>query len=305
MLLELNDINRSLRQDPAAYIAQCDALYGQRVQDAADQIKERLRHSRIILLSGPSASGKTTTASRLKKALYERGIYCHMISLDDYYKSKSTPGFPRTKDGSPDLESPLALETELLNEHLNLLDRGEKILVPHFDFQNQRQAPEAARPLQLRENEAVIFEGIHGLNPMLTDRNPEATRLFVSTASSVAHRNMEVFNRVWMRVVRRMVRDFNFRAASAEETLGMWRNVRLGEKRYISPYKSSAHITIDTTHGYEVSAFRPFAEPMLRSLQHNAQPELTEKILAGLVQFEPVEVSLLPRDSLFMEEFMK
>ena len=304
MRIELSKINEAVRSDARGFIEECDALYDSRVAAAADAIKERLKQSRVILLAGPSSSGKTTTAGRVKRAMEKRGIFCHMISLDDYYRSKNEPGYPLTPEGEPDLETPLALQLELLNEHLSMLDKGEEIMVPHFDFRLQRRVEEDAWPLRLKENEAVIFEGIHGLNPLLTQHHPEATRLFVSTATSVYDGDIEVFDRVWMRVLRRMVRDFNFRSADAEETLGLWRNVRLGEKHYISPYKNTAHIAIDTTHGYEVSAFRKTAEPMLLNLRENAQPRLTKNILEGLESFEPLALDLLPASCLLKEEFL-
>ena len=304
MRIELDDINFALRTDPKGFVRRCDNLYDNRIDKAAELVVSRLKRSRVALLAGPSSSGKTTTASRIKKALAARGVHAHMISLDDYYRSKSEPDVPRTKDGEFDLEAPEGLDTALLGRHLEALDRGEEILVPHFDFQLQAQVPEKFRRLKLHENEVVIFEGIHGLNPMLTDKNPEATRLFVSTASSVYDNDVEVFDRVWMRVLRRMVRDFYFRASTAEETLTMWRNVRLGEKKYITPFKGSAHYAIDSSLGYEVAAFRSIAEPMLIEAEQHPQPKLVDLILEGLESFDPLDPATLPETSLLKEEFL-
>lgn len=304
MRIELDEINYALRTDPKGFVARCDALYNNRVGKAADLVVSRLKNSRVVLLAGPSSSGKTTTASRVKKALADRGVYAHMISLDDYYRSKQEPDFPRTRDGELDLEAPEGLDTALLGRHLEALDKNEEIVVPHFDFQLQAQVPEKFQTLRLRDHEVVIFEGIHGLNPMLTGKNPEATRLFVSTASSIYDNDVEVFDRVWMRVLRRIVRDYNFRSASAEETLGMWRNVRLGEKKYITPFKSSAHYAIDSALGYEVAAFRPIAEPMLIQLEEHPQPKLVDLILEGLESFDPLDPATLPETSLLKEEFL-
>lgn len=304
MRIELHDINSALRTDAKSYVAQCDALYNNRVGKAADLVVSRLARSRVVLLAGPSSSGKTTTASRVRKALEERGVFAHMISLDDYYRSKAEPDFPRTRDGELDLEAPEGLDTVLLGKHLEALDRGEEILVPHFDFKLQSQVPEKFKTLQLHDHEVVIFEGLHGLNPLLTGKNPEATRLFVSTASSVYENDIEVFDRVWMRVLRRIVRDYNFRAASAEETLGMWRNVRVGERKYISPYKKNAHYAIDSSLGYEVAAFRTIAEPMLIKLEEHPQPKLVDLILEGLQSFDPIDPMSIPESSLLREEFL-
>ena len=304
MRIELSEINRAIETDPMGYVAQCDELYNSRINKAADIVVSRLAMSRVVLLAGPSSSGKTTTASRVKKALAERGIFAHMVSLDDYYRPKHDPDFPKTRSGDPDLEAPEALDIDLLGQHLELLDEGREILVPHFDFRRQSQAPEHFWRLKLHEHEAVIFEGIHGLNPILTEKNPEATRLFVSTASSVYDEDVEVFDRVWMRVLRRIVRDYNYRASSAEETLGMWKNVRYGEKRFISPYKKYAHYAIDSSHGYEVAAFRPIAEPMLLKLEEHPQPKLVDLILEGLESFTPLDPMSLPESSLLREEFL-
>ena len=304
MRLELDDINLALRADPKGYVSRCDALYNSRVNKAAELIVNRQNRSRVALLAGPSSSGKTTTATRIRRALEARGVYAHMISLDDYYRLKSEPDFPRTKDGELDLEAPEGLDTALLGRHLEALDRGEEIVVPYFDFKLQTQVPEKSRTLRLKENEVVIFEGIHGLNPLLTGTNPEATRLFVSTASSVYDDDVEVFDRVWMRVLRRIVRDYYFRAASAEETLGMWRNVRIGEKKHISPYKKYAHYAIDSSLGYEVAAFRTVAEPMLVALKEHPQPKLVDFILEGLQAFDPLDLAYVPETSLLKEEFL-
>ena len=302
-IVELTFINDAVREDPVGFIARCDDTYTSRINKAADIALSRMKLSRIILLAGPSASGKTTTASRVRKALEQRGVYCHMVSLDDYYRMKNEPDFPRTANGELDLEAPEALRIDLLNEHLSALDRGEEILVPHYDFQKQCISEEG-RPLQLKENECVIFEGIHGLNPILTERHPEATRLFVSPATYVFHEDEEIFDRVWMRVVRRTVRDYYFRCASASDTLGMWANVRRGEKHYITPYKRTAHFHIDSAHNYEIPALKPIIEPLLLEVKDNPQQLLTDEILHGLQFFEPMDINLLPPTCLLKEEFL-
>lgn len=304
MRIELDEINFALRTDPKGFVKRCDNLYDNRIGKAADLVVSRLKQSRVALLAGPSSSGKTTTASRIKRALADRGVFAHMISLDDYYRPKSDPDFPRTRDGEYDLEAPEGLDTALLGRHLEALDKGEEILVPHFDFKLQAQVPEKFETLKLHDHEVVIFEGIHGLNPMLTDKSPDATRLFVSTASSVYDNDVEVFDRVWMRVLRRIVRDFYFRASTAEETLGMWRNVRVGEKKYITPFKTSAHYAIDSSLGYEVAAFRTIAEPMLIKAEEHPQPKLVDLILEGLESFDPLDPNTLPETSLLKEEFL-
>ena len=148
MRIELNDINTAIRTNPKAYVTKCDNLYDNRVNAAADTVVSRLNRSRVVLLAGPSSSGKTTTASRLRQALADRGVFTHMISLDDYYRSKNEPDFPKTKDGEPDLEAPEGLDIALIGQHLEALDKGGEIVVPYFDFQIQDQVPEKYRTIQ-------------------------------------------------------------------------------------------------------------------------------------------------------------
>lgn len=304
MNLSLETINQALGQDAQGYIAQCDDQYTQRIEQGAEQVLARLKQSRVILLAGPSSSGKTTTANRLRQAMERRGIHCHMVSLDDYYHSKREPEYPKLPNGEPDLETPLALHTEIIRQHLTMLDRGEEILVPHFDFKQQRQIPELAQPLRLGPNEAVIFEGIHGLNPLLTQHHPQATRLYLSTETTISAHGQPLFFPMWMRFLRRLVRDFYHRGCDAQETLTLWENVQNGEQLYILPYKDSAHVAIDTAHGYEVSCLGPLAATMLAAVEHNSQPALTQGVLAAMPQFVPLDWHTLSRHSLLREEFL-
>ena len=174
MSYDLSDLNFRTVADPRGLIEEGDALYRENVETAAQLIADNVRLSPIVLLSGPSGSGKTTTAMKVSEALESRGIRSHYVGMDDYFNTVSPETTPRTPEGEYDLESPLCLDMELLNEHFTRLSRGERIYVPKYEFSRRMRAYEPSKSLKLGEDEIVIFEGIHALNDMITERHPEA-----------------------------------------------------------------------------------------------------------------------------------
>ena len=264
MAFNLEQINRAAADDPVGFIAECDRLYNERIADTAEKIIANLSRSPIVLLSGPSGSGKTTTAMKIRDELSRRGVTSHSISMDNYFKTVRPETVPRTPEGEPDLESPLCMDMELLNEHFSLLSRGERIFVPRYEFARQMRCIEPSQSLRLGKNEVAIFEGIHALNTSITDVHPEAFKLYVSARSNIVDDAGEyAFKGTWLRLTRRVTRDYLFRGADPEETMRMWENVRHGEIRNISPYKNKADVKLDTAFGYEACIMRPIAEPLL------------------------------------------
>ncbi|MBR5381070.1 MAG: nucleoside kinase, partial [Oscillospiraceae bacterium] len=222
MAYDLSELNFKTVSDPRGLIEEGDARYRENVETAAEKILENLSSSPIVLLSGPSGSGKTTTAMKVSEALERRGVRSHYVGMDDYFNTVSPETTPRTPEGEYDLESPLCLDMELLNEHFTRLSRGERIYVPKYEFSRRMRAFEPSKSIKLGRDEIVIFEGIHALNDMITTRHPEAFKLYISARSDVVFGKKIVFKRTWFRLVRRLVRDFNFRGSSAAETMGMW-----------------------------------------------------------------------------------
>jgi len=302
MAYHLTEINAAVRADAPAFLAQCDRAYQRRIDDAADKILSRMEQSPIVLLSGPSGSGKTTTALKLEEELERRGVETHTVSLDNYFLTRDPKTAPRTPEGDYDLESPLCLDMELLDESFTKLSRGEEVIVPHFDFSRQMRDTSRGRPLQLGRSEIAIFEGIHALGPGIAGPHPEATKLYISARSNVLDGDRVVFKGTWMRLTRRAVRDYNFRGTLVEETLARWANVRRGEKLYISPYKGSADVTIDSSLPYEVSVMRSYAAPLLRAVpaENERHDELLD-LIAAFDRFEPVDPALVPKNSLLRE----
>ena len=185
MPYQLSEINDKIRKDPAAFLAECDAHYQERIHTAVDTILERMKESPIVLLSGPSGSGKTTTAMKLEQELERRGVNSHTISLDNYFKTLNRKTAPRTPEGDIDYESPLLLDMELLDDTFSRLSRGEWVIVPHFEFARQMRNDSRGTPLKLEKNEIAIFEGIHALNDDIAGRHPEATGMYISARSNI------------------------------------------------------------------------------------------------------------------------
>ena len=225
MAYRLEDINYRTVADPKGMIEEADAKYRVKVEEAANQILENKKKSPIILLSGPSGSGKTTTAMKISEELERRGVYTHYVSMDDYFNTVRPETVPRTPEGEMDLESPLCLDMELLNQHFSELSKGKRIYVPKYEFSRQMRIQEPSKSIKLKKDEMVVFEGIHALNSMITDTHPEAFKLYISARSDVTFQGAKVFDRSWFRLVRRTVRDYKFRGADPALTISMWANV--------------------------------------------------------------------------------
>lgn len=305
MAYQLQDINARILADTPAFLAECDENYHERVIDAADKILERMDASPIVLLSGPSGSGKTTTAKKIEAKLKEMGINSHAVSMDNYFKTVDPETSPRNREGQIDYESPFCMDMDLLNQHFAALDRGEKIRIPKFEFARQMRSDIKSQPLQLGKDEIAIFEGIHALNDIITGRNPDAAKVYISARSDILGENGEIaFKRTWLRLERRTVRDSKFRAWKADVTVKMWANVRRGEKLYISPFRDNASIVFDTTHPYEVSVIRAFAQPLFDHLRVTPDMERYEEVrhlAEAYPKFEILEEKYVAENSLIRE----
>ena len=302
MAYDLSEINFKTVSDPRGLIEEGDAIYHANVETAAEKIADNIKNSPIVLLSGPSGSGKTTTAMKVSEALERRGVRSHYVGMDDYFNTVSPETTPRTPEGEYDLESPLCLDMELMNEHFTMLARGERIHVPKYEFSRRMRAYEPSKSLKLGKDEIVIFEGIHALNDMITKRHPEAFKLYIAARSDVTFGKKIVFKRTWFRLVRRLVRDYNFRGSSAAETMGMWANVRRGEKAYISPFKDKADYQFDSSLPYELPVFNRTATALFQTVPEGIERfDELRAVLPALQLFGDIDESLVPSDSLIRE----
>ena len=305
MAYSLKEINEAVRSDPRGFVEECDAAYNKKIEKAALEIANNRKNSRIVLLSGPSGSGKTTTAKKIEAKLEEMGIHSHAIAMDNYFQTVDPETAPRNREGQIDYESPFCLDMDLLNRHFAMLDRGEKIHIPKFEFARQMRSAIKSHPLQLHSDEIAIFEGIHALNDIITGKNPAAMKLYISARSNILdEEGKTVFKGTWMRLARRTVRDAKFRAWEPDVTIKMWANVRRGEKLYISPFKDNADIQFDSSLPYEVSVVKSFAQPLFEKLHLSPDMERYEEIghlVEAYPKLETLDEKHVAADSLIRE----
>lgn len=292
----LNDAIGSGRADEIVLVS--EALHEQGIADTAQQIAER--NSRIILIAGPTSSGKTTSSRRLAIQLLARGISPYPLELDHYFVDREKT--PLDENGEHDFETIDALDLNRLAHDIEKLLSGEEVQLPRYNFKTGRS--EEGDVILLRDGQPLILEGIHGLNPrLIPDRwSDSAFRLYVSALTQL---NLDRHNRVSTtdtRLIRRIVRDARERGYSAQATISRWESVRRGEKRHIFPYQENADVMFNSALVYELAALKPLVEPLLRQVPHNA-PEYIEarRLLAFLDWFLPLDASLIPMNSIVRE----
>ena len=277
-----------------------EALHAQRIAEIASTIVARRERVRLVTIAGPSSSGKTTFARRLTIQLLANGLRPFPLSLDDYFLAREET--PRDANGEYDYENLHALDLTLFNEHLVALVGGEKVTLPHYNFETGER--EGGPPVQLTPNHVLLVEGIHGLNPNLVTQMP-SDRIFRIYISALTQLKLDRLNRVATsdtRLVRRIVRDAHERGYSANETMARWESVRRGEDRNIFPYQEQADIMFNSALVYEMSVLKPLAEPLLRQVEPGT-PEYVEarRLLTFLEWFQSADASLVPEDSILRE----
>ena len=277
-----------------------EALHEQNIAEIAHQIAHRRPQTRIILIAGPSSSGKTTFSRRLAVQLLALGMSPFALELDNYFVDREKT--PRGEDGQFDFEALEALNLDMLADHLQRLIAGEVVRLPRYNFKAGKQ--EQGETVLLRPDQLIILEGIHGLDPRLV---PEAVaaRAFRIYASALTQLNLDRHNRVSTtdtRLIRRIVRDSRERGYTAVQTISQWESVRSGEKKYIFPFQENADVMFNSALVYELSALQRLAEPILRQVPHGV-PEFIEakRLLAMLEWFLPVEADLVPDNSILRE----
>ena len=270
------------------------------IADAISRAYEE-RNARLVLISGPSSSGKTTSSKRLAVQLGVLGFHPVLIALDDYFVDRDKT--PRDKNGDYDYEALEAVDLALFNDHLQRLIRGEAVEIPRYDFiTGRRQWHE--KPLQLDERAILIVEGIHGLNPRLTPGIPEEQkfRIYISCFTSVAMDNLTRIATTDNRLLRRLIRDYRTRGNDAVATLTRWASVRRGEEQHIFPYQENADVMLNSSLFYEISVLRPFAESIVREVPDTI-PEYNEaqRLLQFLDNFIPIPPDEIAPTSILRE----
>lgn len=299
----LKYINHRAECDAEAFVNDCEEHYHRQLHLVADQIAANCKRKPVVLLNGPSSSGKTTTNDRLGRILELAGIHAHMISMDDYYRTSGTYDIPFDKEnGVSDLESPECMDLDLLRDHLTRLVAGEEIMVPRFDFET-RTSHRNDRPVQLHKDEIVMIEGIHAFNPVIMgDLEKHATSVYLSVASVLlTDRNVRVEPHM-LRFLRRAMRDSLFRSSPVEYTLKQWNSVRRGERLYISPYRGQADLTVDTYLPYETNILMQYLSEKLQVEEKMLEQADLAPLSAILDKVSPIDYKpYMPEDSVLHE----
>ncbi|MBQ8183174.1 MAG: nucleoside kinase [Clostridia bacterium] len=289
--------------EPEKFIAQCENRYNNKIKRIALEIAQSGR-TEIVMIAGPSSAGKTTSAKKLREHLLEYGIRSHTVSLDDYYVDNCDA--PRFPDGTPDFETVDALDIACFQKTMGeLLTKGETEL-PEFDFLEGKRKKEY-RHIEISDRDVIIVEGLHALNPKITDHLPaeRLLKIYINLSSRIydAKGNI-VLNKRNMRFVRRMVRDYKFRGNSVERSYKMWLTVRYGEDTYLFPFKNNADIKLNTIHLYESCILKDTAVELLKELPKASEfYKESQRLIRSLQKFPSISSDSVPDDSL-MREFI-
>ena len=295
---ELNDYITSNK--PADIIQISEIMQDYKLLSIAEQIVLNKEDYKIILLSGPSSSGKTTSAMKLSLYLKSLGLNPTHLSLDDYFHERAET--PLGEDGKPDFESITAVDIKLFDSQISKLLKGTKVVVPTFNFIDGKK--EYKRTVQLKENDILIIEGLHALNEELLTNIPKKKK-FKIYVSPLTYLNIDNDNRISMtdlRLLRRMVRDNRTRGYSPSVTLGTWMKVRSGEEKHVFPYQDNADALFNTSLAYELSVLKTYAEPLLFSIKEDDPEYQTAQRLIELLKFVlPIPSESVPKTSILRE----
>ena len=297
----IGDLNKAVDEGYATgLINLAEALQEKKISRIAEMIAER-KDVKMVLIAGPSSSGKTTTCKRLSVQLLTNGVKPVGISLDDYFVDRDKT--PLDANGDYDFEHVEALNIPLLNEQMNALMAGEEVELPKYNFQTGK-SERSGRKLRLKGNEILVVEGIHALNPMLTAQIPEKSkfRVYASALTTILLDNHNYVPTTDNRLLRRIVRDYKYRGVSAQETIRRWPSVRAGENKWIFPYQENADVMFNTAMLFELAVIKNQAEPLLEQVPENCE-EYSEayRLLKFLRYIRPIPNRQLPPTSLLRE----
>ena len=276
-----------------------EAMQEKHLSKIADDIASR--DVKVVMIAGPSSSGKTTTCKRLSVQLVINGIWPKQISMDDYYVDRENT--PLDENGEYDFESLHALNLELFNEHVNALINGEEVELPRYNFATGK-SEKSGKKLKLEENEILVIEGIHALNPELTSNIPQRQifRLYASALTTIMLDDHNYVSTTDNRLIRRMVRDHKYRNTSAEQTLARWASVRRGEDKWIFPFQENADAVFNTALLFELAVLKSQAESLLFGVKEDS-PQYSEarRLIRFLRHIAPMSEDQIPFTSLLRE----
>lgn len=298
----LEQINDAALSNPARMIEEVELAYCESMRNTARNISEHYKDVKIAMISGPSSSGKTTTAHMLQSYLKDFGVNSSIISMDNFYKGRGLA--PVDSNGDYDYESVEALDVQAIKETFQSIIMHGECDIPNYDFSLGKAS--GTTNIKVEKNDIIIVEGIHALNPIFTNKIPEENliKVYVSVKQQIKDANGEVFSPLDLRLVRRIVRDVRDRDTDPEGTLAMWDRVVAGENSYIRPYRILADYTVNSIHLYEPCVLRTMAIPILRDIPLDSPYYKKARDLESrLMRFEPVDADLVP-DSSMIREFI-
>ena len=297
----VGDFNQAIDANHATDIINIsEALQEKKIAKIAEEIASR-KGVKLVLLAGPSSSGKTTSCKRLSIQLAVNGLKPLQISLDDYFVDREKT--PKDASGEYDYESIYALDLDLINEQFNALFRGEEVELPKYDFQSGK-SKKSGNKLKMNDNNVLVVEGIHALNPELTAHIPQEQifRVYASALTTILLDNHNYIPTTDNRLLRRIIRDYKYRGVSAQETIHRWPSVRAGENKWIFPFQENADAMLNTAMLYELAVIKTQAEPLLQQVPENCE-EYAEayRLLKFLKYFKGISYNNLPPTSLLRE----
>lgn len=297
----VGDFNQAIDSNHSTDIINIsEALQEKKIAKIAEEIASH-KGVKLVLLAGPSSSGKTTSCKRLSIQLAVNGLKPLQISLDDYFVDREKT--PKDASGEYDYESIYALDLDLINEQFNALFRGEEVELPKYDFQSGK-SKKSGNKLKMNDNNVLVVEGIHALNPELTAHIPQEQifRVYASALTTILLDNHNYIPTTDNRLLRRIIRDYKYRGVSAQETIHRWPSVRAGENKWIFPFQENADAMLNTAMLYELAVIKMQAEPLLQQVPENCE-EYAEayRLLKFLKYFKGIPYNNLPPTSLLRE----
>lgn len=299
MVFYLDEINRGMENCSEEFIERCEKSYRDKISSLCEMISAKEGRV-LVMLAGPSSSGKTTTANLLAEGIRKTGRGATVISLDDFYLGSEVSY--TFEDGTVDYETVKALDLPCINSSMHaLLDKGEG-MIPRFNFRTGSR--DGYTSVKVNPDEVIILEGLHALNPLITDPLADETmiKFYVSVSSRIADENGILMSKRDLRFIRRLIRDYRHRNSDAERTFYLWKGVRMGEDRYLFPYSDRADVKIDSIHPYEVCVFRKEAEKLLDSVAPDSIYYTEAKLLKNKIhRFIETDSVRVPEGSLLNE----
>ena len=298
---DINRINSEALSDARALVELTEDIYNHDLEWIANQVLDTEGHRHVIMLSGPSSSGKTTTSKKLSDAFLRHGIDVQLISMDDFYLGAEY--VRKLPDGKPDFESVNALDIPPIKQCIHQLLTVGECEIPKYDFKHSRPSGESF-PVKLSKNSAIIMEGIHALNPIFSDGVSDSgvTKIYVSVKQGIKDNEEYVLTNRDIRFIRRLVRDYSFRKVDPQYMLSMWDTVVDGEKKYIRPFRYKSDFTVNSLLIYEPCVMKKTAMSLFERIPADDPGRVfIDRLYAALERFEEIDPELVPTNSLLRE----